>query len=244
MSIDLWGLGLQAVNVLVLIWLLSRVFWRPVAAAIAARQAAAQDLLTKAETAKTEAEAERDKLTKAREAIATERTEALAKSAASAEAAAKALREAASAKAEALLAAAEQTRSQTEAKARAQTAEDAAQLAAEIASKLLTRLNPAQVQHLFQTLLAESLSALPEADKTALSNAKTLTLTSAKDLAPAQRTALTKLTTKALDHPVTLQFETDSDLIAGFQLRAAHVVLHNSWRADLDAILKDLTDAA
>ena len=38
MTIDFWGLGLQAVNVLILVWLLSRVFWRPVAAAIAKRQ--------------------------------------------------------------------------------------------------------------------------------------------------------------------------------------------------------------
>lgn len=244
MQIDLWAIGLQAVNVAVLIWLLSRVFWRPVAAAIAARQAASQDLLAKAETAKTEAETERQALTKAREDIAAERAEVLAKAAASAETAAKALRDTAALKAEALLQAVEQTRHQTDAKARAQTAQDAAQLGAEIASKLLTRLDPPQVQQLFQSLLAESLTALPQADKTALRTAQTLTLISAQPLPPAQRTALSQSIAKALDHPVTLQFETDPALIAGFQLRSAHFVLHNSWRADLDAILKDLSDAA
>lgn len=45
MDIDVWGLALQAVNVLILIWLLSRVFWRPVAAAIAKRQQAATAII-------------------------------------------------------------------------------------------------------------------------------------------------------------------------------------------------------
>jgi F-type H+-transporting ATPase subunit b len=244
MTIDLWGLGLQAVNVLVLVWLLSRLFWRPVAAAIAARQAAAKDLLAKAEAAKTSAEAERDGLTKAREAIATERTEALAQAAETAEAAAKALRDTAAVKAEALLVAAEQTSRQSAAKARFETAQDAARLAGDLASRLLTRLNRAQVQTLFQSLFTDSLAALPAADKASLAKAETLTLISAQPLSPAQRSALTKGAAKALDHPVTLQFETDPTLIAGFQLHSAHFVLHNSWRADLDAMLKDLSDAA
>ena len=34
MTIDWWTLGLQAVNVAVLIWLLGRFFWKPVAAMI------------------------------------------------------------------------------------------------------------------------------------------------------------------------------------------------------------------
>ena len=39
MTIDFWGLGLQAFNVVILVWLLSRVFWRPIADAIAKRNA-------------------------------------------------------------------------------------------------------------------------------------------------------------------------------------------------------------
>ena len=36
MTIDWWTLGIQAVNVVILVWLLGRFFWRPVAAMIAA----------------------------------------------------------------------------------------------------------------------------------------------------------------------------------------------------------------
>jgi F-type H+-transporting ATPase subunit b len=42
MTIDWWTLGIQAVNVVILIWLLARFFWRPVAAMIAQRRATAQ----------------------------------------------------------------------------------------------------------------------------------------------------------------------------------------------------------
>jgi F-type H+-transporting ATPase subunit b len=35
-----------------------------------------------------------------------------------------------------------------------------------------------------------------------------------------------------------LRFVTDPDLIAGLELRSAHFVLHNSWRADLETILQ------
>jgi F-type H+-transporting ATPase subunit b len=39
-------------------------------------------------------------------------------------------------------------------------------------------------------------------------------------------------------------FVTDPDLIAGLELRSAHFVLHNSWRADLETILKEVENAA
>ena len=45
MRIDWWTLALQAVNVLILVWLLGRFLFRPVMDAIAARQASAQALL-------------------------------------------------------------------------------------------------------------------------------------------------------------------------------------------------------
>ena len=55
MTIDWWTLGIQAVNVVILIWLLGRFFWRPVAAMIEQRRAAAQKLLTEAETKRSQA---------------------------------------------------------------------------------------------------------------------------------------------------------------------------------------------
>src|SRR5450755_2042044 len=55
MTVDWWTLGIQAVNVIILIWLLARFFWRPVAAMIEQRRATAQKLQTEAETTRNQA---------------------------------------------------------------------------------------------------------------------------------------------------------------------------------------------
>ena len=42
MSIDWWTLGLQTVNIVILVWLLQRFFWAPIAGMLVERRAAAQ----------------------------------------------------------------------------------------------------------------------------------------------------------------------------------------------------------
>ena len=78
MTIDWWGLGLQAVNVLILVWLLARVFWRPVAGAIAKRQEVAQGMMDEAKAAKAKADAALAEVTETRAGIAAERETLLA----------------------------------------------------------------------------------------------------------------------------------------------------------------------
>src|ERR1700748_3667389 len=58
MTIDWWTLGIQTVNVAILVWLLQRFFWRPVAAAIEQRRDATRQAMADAETAKAKATAE------------------------------------------------------------------------------------------------------------------------------------------------------------------------------------------
>ena len=78
MHIDWWTLGLQAVNALVLIWLLAHFLYRPVVNAIAARQKAAGQLLTDAQAAKAAAEAERQKAAAETAGLVEHRSEAQA----------------------------------------------------------------------------------------------------------------------------------------------------------------------
>src|SRR5260370_27174717 len=77
MQIDWWTLGLQAVNALVLIWLLAHFLFRPVVDAIAARQKATGQLLADAKAAKTAAERERDKAAAETARLAEHRSQAL-----------------------------------------------------------------------------------------------------------------------------------------------------------------------
>ena len=56
MHIDWWTLALQTVNVVVLVWILARFFFRPIADLVAKRKEATARLLTDADAARKEAE--------------------------------------------------------------------------------------------------------------------------------------------------------------------------------------------
>src|SRR5476651_1970348 len=73
MTIDWWTLGIQTVNVLILVWLLGRFFWRPVAAMIEQRRAAAQAILGEAEATRGRATAALAEIERIRAGFAQER---------------------------------------------------------------------------------------------------------------------------------------------------------------------------
>ena len=62
MTIDWWTLGLQAVNFLILVWLLTRFLYRPVRRIIEQRKALVDKARDEAEKAKADAEAARQQL--------------------------------------------------------------------------------------------------------------------------------------------------------------------------------------
>ena len=78
MTIDWWTLGIQTVNVVILIWLLGRFFWRPVAAMIEQRRATAQQILAEAEAKRSQATAALAEIERTRAGFAREREAILA----------------------------------------------------------------------------------------------------------------------------------------------------------------------
>ena len=70
MSLDWWTLGLQTFNVVILVWLLARFLFKPVARIVAARQQEAGRLLDEAAASKAAAEGERQQAAQARAALA------------------------------------------------------------------------------------------------------------------------------------------------------------------------------
>lgn len=245
MTIDWWTLGLQAINVLILMWLLARVFWRPVAAAIEKRQKVTKSLIEDAQATQAKADAALAEITKTREGLAAERDALLAKAAAQAEAMTKTAMAEARSKAESRIADAQRVKAREVAAARAASAAKSAELSVEIARRLLDRVATDDFQAAFLDLLLTSIAQLPHADKTALvGTSEGIDVLSATALKPAEEAKITAALEKALGETPQLNFITDAKLIAGIELRSTHFVLHNSWRADLDAILKDLRDAA
>lgn len=244
MTLDLWGLGLQAVNVLILVWLLSRVFWRPMALAIADRKKAAADMIEAASTTQAKADAALKEATQAREGIEAERSTMRDAARAEAETATKSALEAAHAKAEDLLDAAKTTiRHDTETAKQGSDAQ-ASDLSLKIAARLLARLTSPSVQSAFLTQLVDAIAKMPATERTALvADPGGIQIVSAVEMG-AGRAALKKTVQTALGGTPDIRIAIDPNLIGGLELRGAHFILHNSWQADLMQVRKAMQDAA
>ncbi|MDR2213974.1 MAG: H(+)-transporting ATPase [Pseudomonadales bacterium] len=240
MTIDWWTLALQAINVLVLIWLLSRFLYRPVLAAIAARQAAADKLLADAEAAKAKAQAEGAAFEAQRAALT-----------ATVEQQRKAVLDAAELSAQTLLKQAEDEASAHAAQVETALARErqvaaealraqAAELATTIAGTLLSRLPPQVVtEALFQSLLAK-IAALPATERQRIDAPQILTATALSDV---EQASYRERLADALGHPLDVHFTVEAALIAGFELCGTDILVTNSWRADLAAVLRQLSEA-
>lgn len=245
MTLDWWGLGLQAINVLILVWLLSRVFWRPVAGAITRRQEAAQAQLEEGKTAQVKADAALAEVVETRGGIATERDAILAEAKTAADTVAKATLKDAQTKADSLIAAARTAIDRDRNTARKENATRAAELSVEIAARLLGRFNTAEVQAAFLAQLVEAIADMSASDRAALiASADGTEIVTATDIEDAERAKIERAVKDALGGTPSVRVVTDPSLIAGLELRNGHFVLHNSWRADLETILKEVENAA
>ena len=245
MTLDWWGLGLQAINVLILVWLLSRVFWRPIAGAITRRQDAAQAMLEEGKTAQAKADAALAEVAETRAGIAAEREAILAEAKATADTVAKAALKDAQTKADAMIAAARTAIDRDRNTARKENATRAAELSVEIAARLLGRFNTPAVQATFLAQLVEAIAGMSASDRTALiASADDIEIITATNPEDAERAKIEQAVKDALGGTPSVRLVTDPDLIAGLELRSGHFVLHNSWRADLENILKEVENAA
>ncbi|WP_172332519.1 F0F1 ATP synthase subunit delta [Mangrovicoccus sp. HB161399] len=240
MSIDWWTLGLQAVNLLVLVWILARFLFRPVARILAERREAAAAVLADAEAARAAAEAARQEAEAETAALKARREALLAEA-----------REAAGREAEALRAEARAGIGRERAEAEAQIARlresgqeeaagAAAALAADIARRLMGRLPDSARAAGFAAGLAEALADLPEATRAGLGVAAPLRIRAARALSEEERRDLRDRLAAVLERPVTLDVAEDPSLLAGLELEAPGAVVRNHLKADLGRIASEL----
>ena len=241
MHIDWWTLALQTVNVLVLIWILGRFFFRPVADLVAKRQAETRKLLDDAEAARKQTadlEAEADK---ARSNIAAERDQLLAEA-----------RQAAQAEKAALLAQSAydiaKQRSEAEAamareRTRAEQAivTHASELAVDIARRLLGRMPAAVSFAAFLDGLCDELRNLsPEAHSGLAAGGAPIDIVAAAQLTDGQKAQAQESLRAILGANAAFTFHDDPALIAGIELRSRNTIVRNNWQADLARISEDL----
>jgi len=239
--IDWWTLALQTVNVLVLVWILSRFLFRPVESIIDKRQAAAAKLIADAEAAKNQANAAREAAEAEAARLAGSRSETLRAATADAEKQRAAALAAAGAEVDHLRAKAEaeiERERETEAAA---ASDRAARLAVDIAGMLLDRLPDSERVDGFIDGLAQAIASLPPASRDALGAGEGARLKAPRSLNDAEMQSCRNAFAKALGRPLDFSVDVDPGLIAGLELETSHAVVRNSFRADLSRIVEELT---
>lgn len=243
MRIDWWTLALQAVNVLILIWLLARFFFRPIRAIVAKRQDEANKLLTDATQARQAAVALRADADTARAKIAEERDGLIAEA-----------RKAAQIEKQNLLAQTSEEIAKLRGEAHAALARDraaaegaiidrAGELAVDIAQRLLKHLSQQDVLYAFVDEICREVSAMPPEARQNLPAAATghpIEVVTAAPLSAAQTAHVHSALKEAFGLDLPFAFRSDPAVIAGIELKGWNAIISNSWRADLERIRQEL----
>jgi F-type H+-transporting ATPase subunit b len=245
MHLDWWTLALQTVNVLVLIWILARFFFRPIADLIAKRQEEMNKLFADAEAAGKQAAAARNEAEKARGEIAAERDRLLAEAQKAAQAEKAKLLEQAAQDVAKLRRESEAAIARDRAAAEQQLIDHASTLSLDIARRLLARL-PANLalEAFLAALCAEIGKLAPEARNgfdAAAASGRPIEVVTAAALSETETRAVREALSQAFGRDLPLSFRSDPSLLAGIELQGHNVILRNSWRADLDKIREELS---
>jgi F-type H+-transporting ATPase subunit b len=243
MHIDWWTLALQAINLLILVWILAHFFYRPIAGIIAQRRAAAAKGLAEASAMRDAAEAERAKTAATRAGFSQERDALLADARKQIDAERGAMLRDASDQIETLRAENQAMLARDEADLERHLAEKASDLAVEIARKLLGKLPGQDVLTVFLDALSRQITDLPPKSRDLLAasaQSGTLTIMTAVTLNEREQRQCESVLESALGSKPRIDFKTDASLIAGLELHAGALILKNSWQADLSQILAQL----
>ncbi len=85
-------------------------------------------------------------------------------------------------------------------------------------------------------------SGLPDEKRGDAAVGGTLQIVSAAPLSPDEQAAAQRRVAEALGRAVDLAFAVDPELVGGLELRGAHLVVANNWRADLDRLKSEIAD--
>jgi F-type H+-transporting ATPase subunit b len=240
MQIDWWTLGLQTINALVLIWLLSRFLFRPIASMLAERRAAAARLMGDAAAKEAAAQALQEKAQAALDAVASDRAASVRAATVEAEEARRILLDAARTEAERLRANAQAEIERTRKSERQAEAERASLLSLDIARRLLERLPPSSQVAGFLDGLVKAVGALSEETRADFCRRADAVLSAARPLTAEEEAFCRGELTKAFGGPVTFAMRVDPSLLAGLELENEHTSIRNSLRADLERISTEL----
>lgn len=245
MQFDWWTFAFQAVNVLVLMWLLGRFLFRPIAAIIAQREAETRQTLDAAAEAQQQAQAARAAADTERDKIAAERLSLIQTAQEEAEAQRKRILDEARHDAEHLTQAITADAHRRQDDDQQDRDRRTVALAVVIARRLLDNLPADGRVTGYVERLKTALSTLTPAQRQAFAeDLDTLRFIAARDLAPAELDQAVAALHATFDTTTRPPVDVDPNLIAGLELHGRHSILHNSLGHDLTRIAKALTENA
>jgi len=241
MRIDWWTLALQTANVLILIWLLARFLFRPVADIVARRQEEANKLLADAAEVQRQAQDARAELERARADIVADRDEVIADANRVAESERMAVLARTNNEIASLRAQADAAICRDRIAMEKALIERTRELSVEIAQRLLERVSPMVAAEAFLAGLCQQVRALPPRERTALMSAQAdaIEIITASPLSADDVERIRSAIAEALGKR-GFAFRSDPAVIAGIELHSRHAVIRNSWQGDLERIRREL----
>ena len=238
MQIDWWTFALQAVNFLVLVWLLRRFLYSPVREVIEKRKQIAGKALAEADEMKSEAEAARRRFEEDRAGLARENQQTLNTLHHELQAERGKLLDEAGREAEELLEAARASIAAEREAALAEVREQVTGMAVELASGLLREGGSGLSSGVFLEQLERRLKQLPAEElerlqKDIAADGARLTVVTAEPLAKKERDQWTDRLSACLGHEDRTEFFDDPEILGGAELRFPHAVLKFTWADQL-----------
>lgn len=242
MQIDWWTLGLQTINFLVVIWLLSRFLYRPIRKIIEEREAADQAASQAAQDMKDAAEKTRRTYEEERERLTREQTEREAAFQHGLEAERARYLEAARKEADALLSEARDRIERDQHQALENLKGRVLELASDLARAALAA--PVSIDEAIGAVSAH-LGHLSQADFDDLKDdldtkGAKLEIVSPEALSDAEQDAWRGAISKKFGPDVAFVFKTDANILGGVELHFPHAVLRFSVADRLDQAAKSL----
>jgi F-type H+-transporting ATPase subunit b len=243
MHIDWRTLALQTVNVLILIWILARFFFRPIAEIIAKRQEETKKLFDKAEAASRQAANTREQTEKALADLAIKRDHMLAEAKKAAQTEKAKFEQEAAQDAAKLRSEAEAAIARDRAAAEKHIVDYASRLSIDIARRLLARAPENFAFEAFLKTLCDEIGKLPVEPRAAFATAtaeRPIVVLTESRLSEQETNRVRDALRQAFDAELPFIFRSDPDVVAGIELHGHNVILCNSWRADLERIRQEL----
>jgi F-type H+-transporting ATPase subunit b len=247
MNISGWTLAFQAINFLLLVWLLQRFLYKPVLAALDRRRAETDRVTREAAETKQAAEAMRADVQRQRDGLTAERAQVLETAMADAERERQKELAEGRAEAAALLEQGQAKVEHEEKEARARIQSEATAVAVDLARRLLTSVPAGAVSVSLLDAVLSELEAMPAPDRDRLTGARKahaeISIVVPENLPPAELDTARGRLVRAVGGDPVVDVRVEPELIAGVELRFPYAILRRNWRDGLHAAQERLAAA-